>query len=123
MLDKRKSKLRNLKLKFTEFMKMYPLGVDNLVNENWLDIVGYEGAYQVSNFGRIKSFKRKKPHILRPSLDSGGYMNVVLSKNGVMKNHNVHVLVARAFIPNLYGKPEVNHEDGNKWNNHADNLV
>ena len=112
----------DLKQKFAEFMKHYSLSINDLPDEIWRDVVNYEGLYQVSNFGRIKSFHRKKPRIIKPAIDSGGYMNVRLSKDGATRNHNMHVLVAKAFVHNPDSKPEVNHINGDKWDNHSDNL-
>ena len=86
------------------------------MKEIWKDIKGYEGLYQVSNLGRVKS-KRK---ILSPS--KGEYLKVVLSKNGVEKVYTIHRLVAKAFIDNFENKPQVNHKDENKHNNVVDNL-
>lgn len=88
--------------------------------EIWKDIAGYEGLYQVSNFGRIKSLRSK---IILASLSSkSGYCYVGLAKNGMNKQKSVHRLVALAFIPNSENKPEVNHIDGNKHNNTVKNL-
>lgn len=98
------------------------LGVVSLPNEIWLDVVGYEGFYQVSNLGRVKSFYRGKVHLLKYQLDSQGYVIVTLSKGGKQKGCKVHVLVAQAFIPNPENKPFVNHIDGNKSNPHVSNL-
>jgi len=91
--------------------------------EVWSDVVGYEGRYQVSNFGRVMSLKRYKTGggILRQSLSNAGYLKVGLYKESTHKNHNVHRLVALAFIPKD-GCEFVNHIDGNKVNNKVENL-
>ena len=86
--------------------------------EIWNDILGYEGLYEVSNWGRI----RRNGKILRPQAARGGYLQVGLSKNGIVKHGKVHRLVASAFIPNPNNYPQVNHKDENKTNNAVDNL-
>lgn len=88
--------------------------------EEWKHISGYEGLYRVSNFGNVMSLYRDK--LLRPRRHSGGYMRVHLSKNGESKDFYIHRLVALEFIHNPENKPEVNHKDGNKDNNHVSNL-
>lgn len=97
--------------------------------EIWKDIIGYEGAYQVSNFGRVKSLSRNtfdgrkvNGKIMTLCEDSDGYLLAHLRKENISFNAKVHRLVALAFINNKYGKPEVNHIDGDKRNNHIDNL-
>ena len=90
--------------------------------EIWHDIEGYEGLYQISNKGRVKSLKCGKERTLRPGIKSSGYLKVVLCKNGMVKQFQLHRLVANAFIPNLDNKPQVNHLDENKLNNCVDNL-
>ena len=97
------------------------LKLKDLLNEEWRDIKGYEGLYQVSNYGRIKSIKNNIK-ILNRSLDNYGYDKRTLSKYGKAKTFHTHRLVAEAFIPNLDNKPCVNHIDGNKLNNRVDNL-
>ena len=92
------------------------------MEEEWKPIKGYEGLYEVSNTGKIKSFQRGKIRILYPRKTPRGYLHVILSKNKVNKDLRVHRLVASAFIPNPLNKPEVNHIDGNKDNNNVDNL-
>ncbi|MBQ8626170.1 MAG: NUMOD4 motif-containing HNH endonuclease [Agathobacter sp.] len=99
--------------------------------ENWKDIFGYEGLYQVSDQGRIKSLERWVPRtgqtpklipetIIR--LKEGAYYRVNLHKDGKMKTFLVHRIVAAAFIPNPNGYKIVNHKDGNKHNNVVENL-
>jgi hypothetical protein len=89
--------------------------------EIWKDIPDYEGLYQVSNLGDIRSLKRKKAINLLPSIGTDGYYRLNLHKNGG-KTSSIHRIVAQAFIPNPDNKPQVNHKDGNKLNNHFDNL-
>ena len=98
-------------------------------NEIWQDIKGYEGIYQVSNIGRIKSLARetrngscKKEKILKTQIDKKGYLTIDLRKNKQRKSYKVHRLVALAFIQNLDNKPQINHIDGNKRNNKIENL-
>lgn len=100
--------------------------------EVWKDIVGYEGLYQVSNLGRVKSLKRNKANnygkvperVLKQQINkkSGGYSQASLCKEGKYKVFFIHRLVARAFIHNPDNKPVVNHKDGNKHNNCVGNL-
>lgn len=89
--------------------------------EIWKNIDNYDD-YQVSNFGRVKSFKKGKERILKPSVAGRGYLFVVLCKNGIRKEMLIHRLVANAFIQNPDNLPCVNHKDENKQNNHVDNL-
>ena len=103
---------------YEALMNFYPLTLDDLPDEVWKDFNGYH----VSNFGRVKSFKRGKQMILKPMVDKKGYLSVALYKDGVRKYFYVHRLVARAFIPNPENKREVNHIDGHPLNNHVSNL-
>lgn len=100
--------------------------------EIWKSILGYEGLYEVSNLGRVRSLDRRvsytngqvhihKGRILKPGV-SNGYMQVHLCNNGSMKQPLVHRLVAEAFIPNPDNLPQVNHKDENPSNNNVDNL-
>ena len=93
-----------------------------MIKEIWKDKKDYEGHYQVSNFGRVKSIKFGKERILKPVTNSSGYLLVELYKNNIKKKYSVHRLVAEAFIPNPYNLPQVNHKDENKLNNNVDNL-
>lgn len=88
--------------------------------EEWKDIPGYEGLYQVSNLGRIYSFKTGE--YLKLGINSHGYTRVSLLKNYKTRQHNVHRLVALAFIPNPDNKPNVDHINGDKADNKVENL-
>lgn len=94
-----------------------------LENEEWKDIIGYDGDYQISNYGRIKSLKRKKPLIMSPILGrTQDYYVIGLTKNNIKKRFSLDRLVAEHFIPNPNNLPEVNHIDENTKNNKVDNL-
>ena len=90
--------------------------------ENWKAIAGYEGLYEVSDQGRVKSLKYGKEKILKPHKDGWGYPHVILCKDGKQKTLKVHRLVAEAFIPNPNNLATVNHKDEVKTNNAATNL-
>lgn len=97
-------------------------------DEIWVNIIGYEGIYQVSNLGRIRSVTETKRtgkghtgRILK-QFKVKGYMKVHLSLNGIDKHKSVHRLVAEAFIENPCSLPQVNHKDENPENNRVDNL-
>lgn len=83
--------------------------------EEWRDIKGYEGLYQVSNEGRVKNSKNGK--ILKLHRNQRGYFQAGLTKNGVYKMYVVHRLVAQAFLPNTNSLPFINHKDEDKGNN------
>lgn len=94
-------------------------------NELWLDISEYENLYQVSNCGRIKSLNYRrtgKEQILKQATNKDGYKFVSLRKNGKGKTFTVHRLVAKAFIPSIENKVEINHIDCDKTNNCVSNL-
>ena len=92
--------------------------------EEWRDVPGWEGIYQISNTGRLKSFKEYPAgKILKLTNRHGDYFRVVLQKVGRKSlSTSVHRLVAALFVPNPNGFPVVNHIDGNKQNNNAANL-
>jgi hypothetical protein len=105
-----------------------------MINEIWIDIKNYEGIYQISNFGNVKSIMRigkhnkgrkwqiRKERTLKNRNDGRGYYSVILYKGNTKISYRIHRLVAKAFIPNINNRPEINHKDGNKQNNNVDNL-
>lgn len=103
------------------------------MQEIWKDIKGYEGLYQISNYGNVKSLKRYvntnggakrlvKEKMLKPVIDNTNYYVVSLWKNNICQRTHIHRLVIENFISNTYNKTFVNHIDGNKLNNNVDNL-
>ena len=90
--------------------------------ETWKDVAGYEGLYQVSNLGRVRSLLHGKIWILKSLGNRRGYLRVERNRNGTRKDIYVHRLVAEAFIPNPLNLPQVNHKDEDKTNNSVDNL-
>ena len=92
--------------------------------EIWKDIPGYEGIYQVSNWGNVRNINYRgtgSVKLLTPTL-SVGYPRVGLSKNGGVRGFHVHRLVGLAFIPNPHGYDCINHKDENRTNNRVENL-
>ena len=98
----------------------------SLEGEIWKPIINYEGLYEVSNLGRVKTLTKPgfsfKPRLLRQRDNGFGYMQCQLMKNGKRNMMTVHRLVAQAFVPNPENKPQINHKDGDKRNNAVDNL-
>lgn len=93
--------------------------------ENWLPVSGYEGLYEVSDCGNVKSLNYNhtgKSKVLALKSHKSGYKTVMLCDKSGHKNKSVHVLVASAFLPNPENLPCVNHIDGNKSNNFVGNL-
>lgn len=93
--------------------------------EEWRDIEGYIGLYQVSTWGRVKSLnynKTGKERILKLRDNGRGYLFVSLCKDGKSKQYYIHRLIACAFIPNPHGYNEINHLDECKSNNFVENL-
>lgn len=101
--------------------------------EIWKDIPDYEGLYQISNLGRVKSLKRfvngkvnnchpVKERILKTPIGSAGYKKCDLSKNGKINTVNVHRIMAILFIPNPFNLTQINHKDSDRANNNLSNL-
>lgn len=106
-------------------------------NEVWKDISGYEGLYQVSNYGRVKSVGKivngsnqyginfqyfRKDKILKPIRDNWGYLRVSLYKDNIKMAKRIHRVVAETFMPNNHNYTIINHKNGNKEDNSVDNL-
>lgn len=111
------------------FMTMKGYGALMSLVEKWRDIEGYEGLYQVSNMGRVRSLDRKdaqghhRKGILRKQRkDRDGYLHVTLGRDGKKTIYQVHRLVAAAFISNPNRYPVINHKDENPSNNRVENL-
>lgn len=102
------------------------------MQEEWKDIVGYEGIYRVSNQGKVLSlnygpkgknhFINNSERVMRQTKSNCGYLQVMLYKDGKPKVKYVHRLVAEAFIEKVDGMNQVNHKDGDKTNNSVENL-
>ena len=108
--------------------------------EIWANIKDYEGYYQVSNLGRVKSLEREvlcngknqfqsykdnrhyKGKLIKPTYDKKGYLYAELCKNNTKRKIFIHQLVARAFIPNINNKTQINHKNGIKDDNRVENL-
>ena len=106
------------------------VNLQNMI-EIWKPIKGYEGLYEISNYGNVKVlyFKNNltnqkiyKPRLKKVRKDKYGYLVVTLHKNQKSKTYKIHRLVAEAFIKNPKNKPQINHKDGNKQNNYINNL-
>ena len=94
-------------------------------SEVWKDIKGYKNLYQVSNLGNIKTLDynhTKREKLLKPILQKDGYLGVNLMKNGKRKRHRIHRLVAETFLSNKNNFPIINHKNGIKTDNKANNL-
>lgn len=110
-------------------MKIMEITVDEHGRELWAgeevrDVVGYEGSYYVSNYGGVWKYDPRKGQcrVVRQYRINPRYIRISLYRDGKTEDRNVHVLVAKAFIPNPLNKPQVNHIDGDKLNCRADNL-
>lgn len=103
------------------------VGKGKTMIEIWKDVIGYEGFYQVSNLGRVRSLDRYvlnkfvKGKILTPKTDKDGYLQICLYNNG-RKYYRIHRLVAQTFIPNHSNFPEINHKNEIKTDNRVENL-
>ena len=99
--------------------------IENLDGEIWKDVIGFEGIYQVSNMGNVRSVcfhSTDKIQNMKRNKTKFGYLRVQLSKNGKIKHCSVHRLVAEAFLPNPMNLPQVNHKNEQKDDNQVTNL-
>lgn len=106
---------------YAEWIKHYPFTPKSLDGEIWVSIEGYKN-YSVSNYGRVKSFACERESILTPVVVQSGYLSVGLYDGIKQKLIRISRLVAQRFVPNPDKKPQVNHIDGVKFNNHVSNL-
>lgn len=96
--------------------------------EEWLPVPGYDGLYEVSNLGRVRSYhnfgfgRKKEPKLLKPTTDFYGYLQVTLCNNSVHEQTKVHKIVALAFLGVNPGGMQIDHINGNKEDNRAENL-
>jgi len=90
--------------------------------KNWIDLKNFEGLYQISNLGEVRSIRNSKNNILKYGVSGKGYFQVNLCRGGYCKNHLLHRLLAIHFIPNPQNKPTVNHNNGIKTDNRIENL-
>lgn len=100
--------------------------------EIWKNVIGYEGCYEVSNFGQIRSKDHVVPckggtrlvkgKLKKLFLNKRGYQITTLSQENKLMTFTIHQLIAQAFIPDFSKSTEINHKDGNKANNHVTNL-
>ena len=104
------------------YVLLAELDIEDLPGEIWRDIKDFEGYYQISTKGRVKSFHKGTVRIMKLQVTKDGYLRVELHRPGKKRKTQVHILVAETFLPNPENKPEVNHEDGNKSNNCVENL-
>jgi hypothetical protein len=114
-------------------MEIYKnLSLEDLPNEEWRDVVGYEGLYKVSNLGRVMCLPRimggkhnsyvSKIKIMKMKPNTNGYLQANLHKDGIMKRVSIHRLVATAFIPFVVNKDCIDHINGIKLDNRVENL-
>jgi len=92
------------------------------ITEKWIPISGFNGEYEISDFGRVKSNKYNRSKILKLNKHNKGYVKVNLTFNKKVYSKYVHRLVAEAFIKNHHNYKQINHKDENKLNNQCDNL-
>jgi len=96
--------------------------IKNRESETWKDVKGYEGLYQISSWGNVKSFHRYPEGVILKTSFRNKYANVWFSNNGKGKSYVIHRLVAIHFVDNFKNKPQVNHKYGNKLNNYWKDL-
>lgn len=102
-----------------EFKEVNQINLIGIADRNFVDIKGYEGLYKINKYGIVRNSKNE---IKSTFIEFGGYVGILLYKNNQYKKFKIHRLVAENFIPNPNNLPVINHKDGNRQNNHVDNL-
>ena len=116
----RKQKALSVSLPFN--IKAITKGGNNMENLIWKPVVGYEGLYEVSNTGLVRSLNNLKGRMLKLTKRKDGYLGVCLYKHCKQETKTVHRLVAETFIPNPNNLKVINHKDENRSNNNVENL-
>ena len=119
---RRAERYADYQLAYAALIAVYPFSLEDIEGEKWIKIPYNEEYYQISTYGRVKSSQNGKVKILKPCLNTKGYLCVFLFKNKNRKIFTIHQLVADAFIPNPDNKPEVDHKFNNKFDNYFENL-
>ena len=102
-----------------EFKEVNQINLIGITDRSFVDIKGYEGLYKINKYGIVRNSKNE---IKSTFIEFGGYVGILLYKNNQYKKFKIHRLVAEHFIPNPNNLPVINHKDGNRQNNHVDNL-
>ena len=139
-IEKNKSgnyQIKGTRILISELTYFYRTALSTLLQqvgeEVWLPVIGYDGLYEVSSWGKVKSLRRKtlgiwgggkmsNGKLLKQTISKFGYIRITLSKNGKPIQFSVHRIVAKAFIENPKELPCINHKDSNRTNNHIENL-
>jgi len=106
----------------TQSYSPHPQRKEKMAAEEWRPVVGYEGHFEVSSLGRVRSVKHKPYKVFKLQPLRTEYLQVCLSKGNVRRSKSVHQLVAQAFIPNPENKPQINHKNGIPSDNRVGNL-
>lgn len=119
---RRAERYADYQLAYAALIAVYPFSLEDIEGEKWIKIPYNEEYYQISTYGRVKSFQKGTVKIMKPLLHICGYLYVELFNEGKGKKFKIHQLVAAAFVPNLENKKTVDHRYGVKFDNYFENL-